>query len=517
MMGRFGALGIWRWPSKEDRRKVAEALEKVGMGGYASRQIDELSGGQKQRIFVARALVQEADLYLLDEPFVGIDRATEKVLIDLFFALKKEGENASHRPSRPLDGRRVFRLGCPPQYVQNWGWTDRRGFHARAPLPHVWGKHTPFGKGRQSSPEANSGTVKAMFAEFFFDPLMRLPLLGTVLMCIGASLVGVIALIRRSSLLGEMLSHASYPGVVGGVFFVAAIAPSSEFLFSLSSMGGGLIASALALVLFNVLQKRWNVASDNALCIILSLFFGFGVLLASALQFSHAPFFRSLQLFLYGQATTITEVQVSIFAVFLFLITAFLFFFFRQVQMICFDRQFAMHLGVKTKWMERILFFLVLLAIVIGMRSVGLVLLSGMLIAPAIAARHLTSRLRNLFILAASFGAVSALLGNFFSWKLPIWIVAKEGGGAVCPPIGSDDRPRRGLFCAPQRSFSPHRGVCSRWVRLFLFRLRSVEENILKKLWKEKKGKIFLPRFRQLLPHLQSGDAFCDCYPSPPR
>lgn len=92
MMGRFGSLGAWRWPGKEDRKKVAEALEKVGMGAFAKRQIDELSGGQKQRVFVARALVQEADLYLLDEPFVGIDRATEKVLIDLFFSLKKEGK-----------------------------------------------------------------------------------------------------------------------------------------------------------------------------------------------------------------------------------------------------------------------------------------------------------------------------------------------------------------------------------------------------------------------------------------
>lgn len=334
-----------------------------------------------------------------------------------------------------------------------------------------------------------------MLAEFFFDPLMRLPLLGTILMCIGASLVGVVALIRRSSLLGEMLSHASYPGVIGGIFFVAAIAPSSELVFSLSSMGGGLVASALSLLLFNALQKRWNVASDNALCIVLSLFFGFGVLLASVLQFSHAPFFRSLQLFLYGQATTINQVQVTLFAVFLLAITTFLFFFFRQVQMICFDRQFALQLGVKTKWMERILFFLILLGIVIGMRSVGLVLLSGMLIAPAIAARHLSSRLRSVFILAASFGAVSAVLGNFFSWKLPIWIVESKGGEPFALPSGPMIVLVAVCFALLSALFSPHRGVCSRFVRLFLFRLRCLEENILKKLWKEKKGKILCRNF----------------------
>lgn len=92
MMGRFGSLGLWKWPSKRDRKIVAEALEKVGMSAFADRQIDELSGGQKQRVFVARALVQQADLYLLDEPFVGIDRTTEKILIDLFVELKEEGK-----------------------------------------------------------------------------------------------------------------------------------------------------------------------------------------------------------------------------------------------------------------------------------------------------------------------------------------------------------------------------------------------------------------------------------------
>jgi manganese/zinc/iron transport system ATP- binding protein len=92
LMGRFGKLGPFRWPSRADRKAVESALDKVGMLPFAKRQIGELSGGQQQRLFVARALLQEADLYLMDEPFAGIDIATEKALMALFEELRKAGK-----------------------------------------------------------------------------------------------------------------------------------------------------------------------------------------------------------------------------------------------------------------------------------------------------------------------------------------------------------------------------------------------------------------------------------------
>jgi manganese/zinc/iron transport system ATP- binding protein len=92
LMGRYGQLGMLRWPREADRAAVEHYLERVGMLQYADRQINELSGGQKQRVFIARALVQEADIYFMDEPFVGIDLATKKVIVDLLHELKKEGK-----------------------------------------------------------------------------------------------------------------------------------------------------------------------------------------------------------------------------------------------------------------------------------------------------------------------------------------------------------------------------------------------------------------------------------------
>jgi manganese/iron transport system ATP-binding protein len=91
MMGRYGRMGFLRIPSATDKRKVAEALERVGMTAYRKRQIGELSGGQRKRVFLARALAQEGLIMLLDEPFTGVDVKTETAIIALLRELKAQG------------------------------------------------------------------------------------------------------------------------------------------------------------------------------------------------------------------------------------------------------------------------------------------------------------------------------------------------------------------------------------------------------------------------------------------
>ncbi len=89
MQGRYGELGLLRRPRDEDRRRVAEGLSKVGISDLAERQIGELSGGQQQRVFLARALAQEGEVYLMDEPFQGVDAATESAIIDVLRTLRE--------------------------------------------------------------------------------------------------------------------------------------------------------------------------------------------------------------------------------------------------------------------------------------------------------------------------------------------------------------------------------------------------------------------------------------------
>jgi len=92
IMGRFSQMGLLKWASKSDKEATLNALKLVEMEELSHRQIGELSGGQQQRLFIARALVQDADLLLLDEPFAGIDLATEKTLLNLFAKLKAQGK-----------------------------------------------------------------------------------------------------------------------------------------------------------------------------------------------------------------------------------------------------------------------------------------------------------------------------------------------------------------------------------------------------------------------------------------
>ena len=92
MMGRYGALGWLRRPRRQEREQAMSALEKVSMEGYATRQISQLSGGQQQRVFLARALVQDSTVYLMDEPFQGVDATTERAIVDILQELRANGK-----------------------------------------------------------------------------------------------------------------------------------------------------------------------------------------------------------------------------------------------------------------------------------------------------------------------------------------------------------------------------------------------------------------------------------------
>ncbi|MCD6005143.1 metal ABC transporter ATP-binding protein [Vreelandella alkaliphila] len=91
-MGLYGRLGWLRRPGRKEREESLEALEMVGMSAYADRQISQLSGGQQQRVFLARALVQQADVYFLDEPMAGVDATTERAIIDILRRLRDAGK-----------------------------------------------------------------------------------------------------------------------------------------------------------------------------------------------------------------------------------------------------------------------------------------------------------------------------------------------------------------------------------------------------------------------------------------
>ena len=92
MMGRYGGLGWFRRPGPAERALALEALEQVGIAEFKDRQISQLSGGQQQRLFLARAIVQDASIYLMDEPFQGVDATTERAIVTLLHRLRDAGK-----------------------------------------------------------------------------------------------------------------------------------------------------------------------------------------------------------------------------------------------------------------------------------------------------------------------------------------------------------------------------------------------------------------------------------------
>lgn len=94
-MGLYGKLGWFKRPGKAERVEALHALSQVGMEEFANRQISQLSGGQQQRVFLARALVQDADVYFMDEPFQGVDATTERAIVDLLQNLRKQGKTVA--------------------------------------------------------------------------------------------------------------------------------------------------------------------------------------------------------------------------------------------------------------------------------------------------------------------------------------------------------------------------------------------------------------------------------------
>ncbi|MCX2744253.1 metal ABC transporter ATP-binding protein [Mangrovivirga sp. M17] len=92
LMGRYKKVGLFKNPGKSDKEKAKQALEKVDMYQFRDRQISQLSGGQQQRVFIARALIQDADIYLMDEPFAGVDASTEKAILKLMKEMGEQGK-----------------------------------------------------------------------------------------------------------------------------------------------------------------------------------------------------------------------------------------------------------------------------------------------------------------------------------------------------------------------------------------------------------------------------------------
>lgn len=328
--------------------------------------------------------------------------------------------------------------------------------------------------------------IAQTFFSFFTDPILRGPTLGCMFMCLTASLIGVLVVLRRQSLIGEALSHAAYPGVILGVIMAGmfSLTESQDFELSVFVLIGAFLTSLAGLWAIHALEKRLHVPSDAALCFVLSTFFGIGLTLASDVQFTFTGLYKQALTYLYGQAATMTDIHIKIYGVLALLVIAMIFLFYKELQMITFDRQYAKSLGLNVKTIDTILFLLIVFAVIIGIRSVGVVLMSAMLIAPAIAARQLTHRFSILFILSACFGMLSGFFGNYFSVLLTEFFFLSSPSLRIILPTGPMIVLVATAICMTSLLLAPDRGLLVRLIRIAQFRYTCLCENILKIVWR---------------------------------
>jgi len=318
--------------------------------------------------------------------------------------------------------------------------------------------------------------------QVFTDPILRAPTFGAMFMCLASSLIGVIAFVRRRSLLGEALSHATYPGVVIGILFAALFFNPSHPLAAFSILIGAFIFSWLGLISIEKLEGRLRLHPDATLCLVLSLFLGLGVTLASRVQMTHPLWYQQIQVFLFGQAVTMGDQHIGIYASLALAILAFIVLRFRQIELIHFDREFTQSLGIPMRMCHLFTSFLLILALVIGIRSVGVVLMSGMLIAPAAFARQCTDRLGKMFLIAGLIGSLSGFLGVYLSVQIPLFI---DHHHPPSLPTGPMILLVATTFTFLALLFSPKRGWLSRVMRIRRFRMQQQMDHLLKALWKQ--------------------------------
>ena len=250
--------------------------------------------------------------------------------------------------------------------------------------------------------------ILTIFVGIFTDYTLRYVALGSAILGITSGALGCFTVLRKQSLFGDALAHAALPGI-GFAYLFAGTKDSLLLMLGAAVFAwfGGIVTLAIT--------STTRIKQDAALGITLSVFFGLGIVLLTYLQSIGGASQGGLDRFLFGQAASLIETDVihlGILAAGCFVV---LIIFFKELKIATFDGAFGQSLGFPTKYLSALLTSVIVVAVVIGLHTVGVVLMVSMLIAPAAAARQWISSLKSMLILSAIFGGVSGVIGSMIS------------------------------------------------------------------------------------------------------
>jgi manganese/zinc/iron transport system permease protein len=254
-----------------------------------------------------------------------------------------------------------------------------------------------------------------LFRDLFLDYTLRNVALGSAILGIVSGVLGAFAVLRRQALIGDALSHAALPGVCLAFMLTGLKTPIVLML-------GAAVAGWLGMLLILRVIRDTRIDSGSALGTILTVFFGFGVVLLTVIQKGNNANQAGLDKFLFGQAAALTQEQVTTMAWLGGAALLVVILLYKEFKLIAFDPEFAMSLALPTRRLDLLLTGLLVIAVVIGLNTVGVVLMSAMLVAPAAAARQWTNSLSHMLVYSALFGVASGVCGAMISvsqTKLP--------------------------------------------------------------------------------------------------
>ena len=244
------------------------------------------------------------------------------------------------------------------------------------------------------------------------DYTFQVVALGAALLGMASGMIGSFAVLRRQSLLGDVVSHAALPGIAA-VFLMTGTKDTVWLLI-------GALCSGLTATGFIIGVVRYSrVQFDTALALGMSVFFGLGLVLLTYVQKIPNSNQAGLQRFIFGQAAVLLKSDILVIAVTGAALLALTLLFWKEFKLLSFDPEFARSLGLPTRSLNVLLSAMTVAAIIAGLQTVGVILMSAMLVAPAVAARQWTNRLGVMVGLAALFGAISGVAGTLASSALP--------------------------------------------------------------------------------------------------
>ncbi|NMM50032.1 metal ABC transporter permease [Marinigracilibium pacificum] len=308
------------------------------------------------------------------------------------------------------------------------------------------------------------------------DPNVQYVLLGCILLSFSAGLAGTFAYLQRKALIGDAISHSVLPGVA--IAFMLIQVKSLPVLLT-----GAFISGLISQYLVVKLSEHPKVSKDTAIGFVLTFFFGIGIVCLTFIQQSGYSGQSGLEDFIFGKAATLVKKDIYLFIFLSITIIIAVLLFKKEFTLVSFDMDFARTSGLKVNLINNILTGLYVMAIVSGIQSVGVILMSALVITPAAAARFWTNNINKLLIISSLTAGVSGGIGVLISYSAPQmptgpWVVVTLS-----------------LIALFSFLIAPETGIISKWMNQRKNRNKIHRENILKLLYKicEEKGSLQCP------------------------